>query len=245
MSSHAVESPTRHNDHRARWGVLIDLDGTLLDTEHLWIESALEVAESHGFGDAVSGESIEGLTARAIATHLNTTYLNMSGRNAPGIHRIQAEVEERVLSRFRRGVGWMPGAQALLAELWAHRIPTALVTSSSMRWVQRCAQSADLSGFAVLVTEDDVRNAKPHPDPYLRAADLLGLPPARCVVLEDSVVGVDSAVAAGCVVVRVGPARSSGQSTVTGVETLSDLSTARLRRLLDPVPDAGHPSPKG
>ena len=81
------------------------------------------------------------------------------------------------------------------------------------------------------VSGDDVAQTKPNPDPYLLAAELLGVDPVRCVALEDSETGATSAVAAGCLTVVVPslvpvPARSA----TTGPASLTELDLAHLRR---------------
>jgi len=104
-----------------------------------------------------------------------------------------------------REVEAMPGALELLAEVRAAGIPTALVTSSErviMEAVLASLARHDIT-FPVTVCGQDVRHPKPHPEPYLRAAALLGAEPRFCVALEDSPNGVAAAEAAGCVTVAV------------------------------------------
>ena len=101
-----------------------------------------------------------------------------------------------------RGVPLMAGATELLAELDAAGIPKALVTSAQRRIMNAVLASTGLA-FAVTVCAEDVRRSKPDPEPYLRAAALLGEAPGGCVALEDSPRGIASAQAAGCPVIAV------------------------------------------
>jgi HAD superfamily hydrolase (TIGR01509 family) len=102
-----------------------------------------------------------------------------------------------------RGVPLMPGATRLLAELVAHEVPTALVSASHRRIIDRVLQSIGHEHFALTLAGDEVARTKPHPDPYLLATAKLGADPARCAAVEDTVTGVASAEAAGCRVVAV------------------------------------------
>jgi HAD superfamily hydrolase (TIGR01509 family) len=124
-----------------------------------------------------------------------------------------------------------PGARELLAEVAAAGLPYALVTSS-----QRAFAEAVLAGtgfrFPVVVCGEDVPATKPDPAPYLLAAKLLDVEPARCTALEDSPNGVASATAAGCLVVAVpsiaGIPPAPGRLVVA---SLSDVTLSTLRTL--------------
>ncbi len=97
----------------------------------------------------------------------------------------------------------MPGAARLLAELSAHEVPTALVSASHRRIIDRVLASLGPQHFALSIAGDEVERTKPFPDPYLIAAAGLGVDPARCAVVEDTATGVAAAEAAGCHVVAV------------------------------------------
>ena len=101
-----------------------------------------------------------------------------------------------------RGLPLQPGAARLLAALDAAGVPCALVTASSRAIMDAVLKVTGLS-FGVTVCGEDVRRGKPDPEPYLLAAALLGVPPAGCVVLEDSPTGIAAARAAGCPVIAV------------------------------------------
>jgi HAD superfamily hydrolase (TIGR01509 family) len=76
-------------------------------------------------------------------------------------------------------------------------IKTALVTMSMRRMALAVVESIPFHAFDVVVAGDDVVNGKPHPEPYLKAADLLGVEARNCIAFEDSITGLTSAVAAG------------------------------------------------
>jgi beta-phosphoglucomutase-like phosphatase (HAD superfamily) len=91
----------------------------------------------------------------------------------------------------------------MLDALTAADVPMALVTNTRRGLTERALKSIGSHYFSVSVCGDEVSNAKPAPDPYLRAAHLLGLAPAQCLAIEDSVTGSQAAEAAGCPVVVV------------------------------------------
>jgi HAD superfamily hydrolase (TIGR01509 family) len=108
-----------------------------------------------------------------------------------------------VVAHIQKSVPWRPGARELLASLRAQGMPCALVTMSYERFVAPVLAALPKGSFDVVVTGDAVSRGKPHPEPYLHAARLLGVDPGRCVAVEDSNTGARSAVAAGCVVLVV------------------------------------------
>src|SRR3712207_4741059 len=108
-------------------------------------------------------------------------------------------LNERTASLFRAGLPWRPGAREALESLRAHGVPMALVTSTERALTELALDTIGRSYFTATICGDEVggRN-KPDPTPYLMAADLLGVPATRCVAVEDSPLGMRSAVAAGC-----------------------------------------------
>jgi HAD superfamily hydrolase (TIGR01509 family) len=179
--------------------VLWDLDGTLVDTEPYWIESEFEIVEQHG-----------GTWSHDHAMHLVGNDLLDSGRyirEHSGISLEPAEIVEglldRVTARMGRTVPWRPGARELLAELRARGVRCALVTMSYRRFVAPILDALPAGTFEVVVTGDAVSQGKPHPEPYLKAAAILGVDPAATVAIEDSNTGARSAEAAGCTVLVV------------------------------------------
>jgi HAD superfamily hydrolase (TIGR01509 family) len=179
--------------------VLWDMDGTLVDTEPYWIESEFEIVEEHG-----------GTWSREHAMNLVGNDLLESGRyirEHAGIDLEPAEIVEvlldRVMDRVGQAVPWRPGARELLADLRGRGVRCALVTMSYQRFVVPILASLPEGAFEVVVTGDSVSQGKPHPEPYLRAAALLGVDPADTVAIEDSNTGARSAEAAGCTVLVV------------------------------------------
>lgn len=179
--------------------VLWDMDGTLVDTEPYWIETEFELAEKYG-----------GTWSHEHALNLVGNDLIESGRyirEHMGIDLEPAQIVEELLdgvvARVERQVPWRPGAVELLAALREAGVPCALVTMSYRRFVAPILDQLPEGSFQEVVTGDSVTFGKPHPEPYLKGAALLGVPPEECVAIEDSNTGVRSAEAAGCTVLVV------------------------------------------
>lgn len=99
------------------------------------------------------------------------------------------------------GVVAMPGAIELMRQVPADR--RAIATSAPRIMAERWLESIGCPTPVVLVTVDDVARGKPAPDPYLRAAELLGVAPEHCLVIEDAPAGIAAAKAAGAQVLAV------------------------------------------
>lgn len=181
--------------------VLFDLDGTLVDSAPLW-RSALTslVLEREG---RLVGDVLEGLVGLTAADALVTVgrRLRWSAEEAAPNARW---VEQQVCAGYRNGVVWREGAIGLVRAVRAAGAVTGLVTSSSRQVVEAVLADGRCPVFDAVVSGDDVVAAKPAPDPYLAAVTLLELGPQLSVAVEDSAVGVSSALAAGCAVVAVG-----------------------------------------
>ena len=178
--------------------LLFDLDGTLIDTESVAMTSGLAAFASVGY--AVETEFMHRLvgidqpTAGGII-HNHLPGIDLAALNLAWGAGFRAGVD--------RGLALKAGTFELLAAAPAH-LHRAVVTSSGRVDAHHKIGLAGLApSFATVVTVDDVTFAKPNPEPYLLAARLLGVDPARCLVFEDSETGAEAAHRAGCVVVQV------------------------------------------
>ena len=174
--------------------VLWDMDGTLVDTEPYWIECEYElVAEFAGDWDQKKAHSMVGNDLRVSAAILR----EQGGVDLP-IDDIVNRLLDGVIARVQRKVPWRPGARDTLTALRKAGIPCALVTMSWTRFADAVVKTLPPGTFDVVITGDEVTNGKPHPEPYLTAANRLGVRAKDCVAIEDSPTGIASAVAAGC-----------------------------------------------
>jgi HAD superfamily hydrolase (TIGR01509 family) len=180
--------------------VLWDMDGTLVDTEPYWIEREHEIVAEHGNGGWTHEHGLA-LVGRDLRD--SAAYLREHGELDLGIDEIVHLLLDGVIDRVRQRVPWRPGARELLADVVAAGIPCALVTMSWTRFTDAIVPLLPDGSFTVVVAGDDVTNGKPHPEPYLTAAERLGVDPTDCVAIEDSFTGVRSADAAGCCTLAV------------------------------------------
>ncbi len=222
--------------------VLLDMDGTLVDTEPYWIAAEYRLVEEHG--GLWSDEHAHTLVGNALLS--SAVYLREHG----GVDLDPPVIVERLLDDVvlatEAAIPWRPGALALLAELAEAQLPCAMVTMSYERLAGVVCAQLPAGTFTTVVTGDQVRHGKPHPEAYLTAAARLGVDPAHCVAIEDSPTGLASAEAAGCVVVAVPHAVPiSAALTRVLVGSLEELSLARLDALVrDRLPRPTQPTPR-
>ena len=183
--------------------VLWDFDGTLADTEPLWIGAEFAVIEGE-LGAPWSMEHAEKLVGSDLieaATYMLETIGRTDLEPTWMVSRILRRVVAAVTTNDE--LAWRPGALDLLAELRAAGTPCALVSASYRVLLDAVLDRLPAGSFAVSVGGDEVTRGKPHPEPYEKACALLGVEPWDCVVLEDSITGAQAGNAAGSVVVGI------------------------------------------
>ncbi|MET7968875.1 HAD family phosphatase [Micromonospora sp. NPDC005305] len=206
--------------------MLFDMDGTLVDSEKLWDVALQELAAI--YGGTLSEDARRAIIGTSMAVSMRTVHDDL-GQPERDPQASADWINARILELFRDGLRWRPGALALLRAVRAAGIPTALVTSSTRPLVEVALDTLGRDSFDAVVCGDEVEAAKPHPEPYLTAARLLGVPIERCVAIEDSPTGVASALAAGAAVLAV-PAEVP-LPPADGVHQLASLTAADLELL--------------
>ncbi|MGY3128906.1 HAD superfamily hydrolase (TIGR01509 family) [Agrococcus sp. UYP33] len=194
--------------------VLFDMDGTLIDSEPSWMAAEARLAAEFGIPwTADDAESLVGIDlwdgARAFI--------------ARGVPLEADAIVERLVSEVIADLGdtlpARPGALELLRQLREQGVPVALVTMSTRALVDRIeaafAAALGTAPFDATVAGDECERGKPHPEPYLRGASLLGVDPVDAVAIEDSFTGVASALAAG--ITTIGVPHAVDVSRVPGV----------------------------
>jgi HAD superfamily hydrolase (TIGR01509 family) len=172
--------------------VLFDLDGTLIDSEPYWMKSERELAQSHGANwTEADGNSLIGMSL-----YDSSKIIKERIGSSLEPQQIIDQLTSAVNQHLEREIPWRPGAKELLRLLKKNNVKTALVTMSMRRTALQVVSAIDFDAFDVVVAGDDVRHGKPHPEPYLKAAELLGVSPSECIAFEDSVTGLSSAEAA-------------------------------------------------
>ncbi len=193
--------------------LLLDMDGTLVNSDAVVERCWRRWAEAHGLDPAEVLGVVHGRQGHA------TMALLLPGRpmaeNLADNARLLAEE-----TADTDGVVPVPGAPAFVASLAG--LPHALVTSADRALAEARMGAAGLPMPAVRITAESVSASKPDPEGFLKGAAELGFAPRDCVVFEDSAAGIAAGLAAGMRVVGVGP-RAAGEPVTAHVDTLEQI----------------------
>jgi HAD superfamily hydrolase (TIGR01509 family) len=182
--------------------VLWDMDGTVVDSEKLWDVSLHELYARLGgvLTPEVRASTVGGSAENVMAA----VYADLRLDPEPAAMAESADwLHARTGELFEAGLPWRPGARELLDSLLTEGVPMALVTNTRRGLTDQALKSIGKHYFSASVCGDEVKHTKPAPDPYQRAAELLGFEPAQCLAIEDSPTGTLSAESAGCPVLVV------------------------------------------
>jgi len=172
--------------------IVFDLDGILIDSEHVWDEVRQELADERGgrWNENASRDMM-GMSSLEWSRYM---------RDVVGLseepEEISAEVVRRLEDRYRRELPLIPGAEQAVQRL-AARWPLALASSSNRELIDLVLESSGLGRyFEASVSSEEVARGKPAPDVFLEAARRLGVGPTSCAAVEDSENGILAAKAA-------------------------------------------------
>jgi beta-phosphoglucomutase family hydrolase len=204
--------------------VIFDVDGTLLDTERIYMKAWKEAAAEAGF---VMPDSVLQKT-RAVNTKDAARIFEEeigNGFSYQAVRPIRVRIAEEIIRRESPIL--KPGVLELLAFLEEKGIRLAVASSTNQQGTrEHLAESRILDRFEVVVGGDMVTNGKPHPDIFLKAAETLGTAPEACIVVEDSPAGIRAAHAAGMKAVLV-----PDQAAIT--QEIIDMADVVLNSLLE------------
>jgi len=207
------------------------MDGTLVDSEKLW-DVSMDALYAR-LGGVMTPEVRESTVGGSAESVMTAVYADLGLDSDPLAMAESADwLHDRTGELFEAGLPWLPGARELLDALLAEGIPMALVTNTRRTLTEQALKSIGKHYFSATVCGDEVPRAKPFPDPYQRAASLLGFTPEQCLAIEDSVTGTMAAEAAGCPVAVVpNDVEVPTSSRRRHVATLAGLGVADLRTI--------------
>ena len=179
--------------------VFFDMDGLMVDSEPEWLKSESEITAEYGYQWQLEDQvaCLGGPLARV------GQYMHQKCKQAETPDFFTSKLIEVQSERMRLHTPFMPGAYELVKDLQRNGIKTGLVSASPRIIVDAVLDNVGTDLFPFSISSDDVENTKPHPDAYLKAAQLTNSDIANCLVFEDSLTGVGAATSSGAWLVAV------------------------------------------
>ncbi|EFE75435.1 HAD family phosphatase [Streptomyces filamentosus] len=207
--------------------LLCDMDGTLVDTEHAWLDTVAGFLRTQG--SPADASTLAPFAGAALADAADR--LVRDGLTALSPAQALARLDREFTARVAAGVAVQPGALRLLDRARALGVPTALVTASERHVADLVLDTLGRHRFDTSVASGETDRGKPHPDPYLAAATALGVAAPDCLAVEDTPTGAAAALAAGCRLLAVPsvPGIEPGPRTVL-VTSLTEADLADTAR---------------
>jgi len=218
--------------------VVFDMDGVLVDTEHLWDEVREALTEE--WGGRYTPEAQEAMMGMSSPEWSRYLHEVVGLREPPEV--INAEVVRRMLERYEMDLPVVPGAVEAVRRLAGAGYRLAVASSSNRELIDAVLRRLELTSvFDVTVSSEEVARGKPAPDVYLETARRLGVEPARCAAIEDSASGIRAAHAAGMRVIaypnrHYPPAADTLSVAVAAIRSLDDLRATLFSASALPAP---------
>lgn len=208
--------------------VFFDMDGLMVDSEPEWLLSEKEVTEPFGYTwlDADQVACLGGPL-----TKVGQYMFEKCGHKESPEYFTQTLIDTQV-ARMRGNTPTMPGAKELVRELQSQGVKTGLVSASPRNIVDAVLDNLGNELFPFSISSDDVRHTKPDPEGYLKAAEMSGSEISKCLIFEDSLTGMNAAIASGAYLIAVPHLVSMDESKrVRVIHSLEQLSFPKLQEL--------------
>lgn len=219
---------TNSNKREFFGAIFFDMDGLLVDSEPLWLESESEITAGYGYQWQAQDQvaCLGGPLSRV------GEYMSARCQNVESPAYFTQKLIDLQCAKLRGKTPLMPGAIELVRELQANGIATGLVSASPRNIVDAVLDNLGGSPFPFSISADDVVNTKPHPDAYLLAAKKSGAEISHSLIFEDSLTGVAAAQASGAWLIAVPHLVTVLESArVRSIKSLEQLSFAKLQEL--------------
>lgn len=205
--------------------ILFDMDGTLIDSEPLWLEAEIEIMEELG----CNWDQQDQINCLGGPIDKTENYMQDRSNNIKPFGYFTKKLDDVMEQKLSTKLNLIPNALEIINECKRSEIKIALVTASSGRLMRAVLKRFPVGIFDTTVSYDDVKRSKPDPEPYLLAAKTLGVDITNCVVLEDSLTGVQSGLSAGAQVIGIPHlVKMPSNPNLRVVESLSEINMDRL-----------------
>jgi HAD superfamily hydrolase (TIGR01509 family) len=208
--------------------VFFDMDGLMVDSEPEWLLSEKEVTEPFGYTwlDADQVACLGGPL-----TKVGQYMFEKCGHKESPEYFTQTLIDTQV-ARMRGNTPTMPGAKELVRELQSQGVKTGLVSASPRNIVDAVLDNLGHELFPFSISSDDVQRTKPDPEGYLKAAEMSCSEISQCLIFEDSLTGMNAAIASGAYLIAVPHLVSMDESKrVRVIHSLEQLSFPKLQEL--------------
>lgn len=189
-------------------GCLFDMDGLLLDTERVGMAVFRDVIAVQGLAADAADALYRSVVGKSLEKSQQAIHAVLPGVD---IDAVDIAWRDGLDAAMAESVPLRPTVEDALARVQAHGVPMAVVTTTR---TDRARHHLEMAGllpfFRDVIGRDRVTNPKPHPEPYLKGAEILGLMPSQCAAFEDSDTGTRAAVDAGCQVWQIPDLRPEG-----------------------------------
>ena len=205
--------------------ILFDMDGTLIDSEPLWLEAEIEIMEELG----CNWDQQDQINCLGGPIDKTENYMQERSNNIKPFGYFTERLDDVMEKKLSTKLNLIPNALEIINDCKRSELKIALVTASSGRLMKAVLKRFPVGIFDAVVSYDDVKRSKPDPEPYLLAAKTLGVDITNCVVIEDSLTGVQSGLNAGAQVIGIPHlVKMPSNPNLRVVESLSEINMDRL-----------------
>lgn len=210
--------------------ILFDMDGTLIDSEPLWLEAEIQVMAEVGFGWDHSDQ----INCLGGPMEKTERYMQERSGNIKPFGFFSERLNNVMDEKLKNQLKLIPNALEILLECKSALIPMALVTASTGRQMRTVLSQFPVNLFASTISRDDVERSKPDPAPYKLAAEQLRVDIEQCLIIEDSITGVEAGLQSGAQVIGIPHlVQMQPHANLRLINSLSDIS---LKILLEWYP---------
>ena len=205
--------------------ILFDMDGTLIDSEPLWLEAEIEIMEELG----CNWDQQDQINCLGGPIDKTENYMQDRSNNIKPFGYFTKKLDDVMEKKLSTKLKLIPNALEIINDCKRSELKIALVTASSGRLMSAVLKRFPVGIFDTTVSYDDVKRSKPDPEPYLLASKTLGVDITNCVVIEDTLTGVQSGLNAGAQVIGIPHlVKMPSNPNLRVVESLSEINMDRL-----------------